>query len=661
MEGLIPTYDRSHRAPIHAAIWCIALALLPFCGPSHAVQVNVGGAEFNADLSVTLGGRFRTEESDSSLVCRANGGTSNSCNFDDGNLNYSPGLTSLGTRLEGKVSARYGHLRGFLRAIAFEDVVVDNANTHRTALTGDARELLGSDIRVLDFYGAWDFELSDRPGSVQVGKQTIAWGEAFLIPSGLSAINPLDASLARLPGAELNDALSPTPLFLANLELSDHASAEFFYQLTWDKTTLDPVGSSFSLIDHVGTGASRYVLGFGDVSDRRAINPGLGGLGGRGLADPDFLSVRRGADVNPPDTGQFGLALRLFAPNLNQSEFGFYFARYHSRRPVGSATTGTRAGVGNAVAAATASSCFLGVQSNCPQPVVGTTGNLAASVAVGAAAGVASGADNATGAANAGVVAASNIVNNGATSPELVTQNEYTKTARYNLEYPDDITLFGFSFTTGIPNSGITLQGDITHQRDVPLQVDDAELFLAAVTPLSFLNTKVLDNQLTRGIALAPGQRIPGFIRRNVSHAQVSATRVFGRALGWTQFSLVAEASWLHVHDMPNKDALRIEAPGTFTSGNPNQSLVGGSHAGKPAQSADEFADANSWGYRIAGIADYNFRGSPLQLHPYFVWQHDVQGNSPAPIETFVEDRKAITLGIKAEYQARWSADIHYT
>ena len=52
--------------------------------------------------------------------------------------------------------------------------------------------------------------------------------------------------------------------------------------------------------------------------------------------------------LGPP--GQYGVALRLFAPSMNDTEFGFYFINYHSRLPLVNGLTGT---VGGAIGAGT--------------------------------------------------------------------------------------------------------------------------------------------------------------------------------------------------------------------------------------------------------------------------------------------------------------------
>ena len=49
----------------------------------------------------------------------------------------------------------------------------------------------------------------------------------------------------------------------------------------------------------------------------------------------------RGADVEPEDEGNMGIAFKWYAENLNDTEFGFYFAKYTSRLPAISAFQGS--------------------------------------------------------------------------------------------------------------------------------------------------------------------------------------------------------------------------------------------------------------------------------------------------------------------------------
>ena len=133
-------------------------------------------------------------------------------------------------------------------------------------------------------------------------------------------------------------------------------------------------------------------------------------------------------------------------------------------------------------------------------------------------------------------------------------------------------------------------------------------------------------------------------------------------SLGYFRSRPVAgEVGWTHVHDMPDKDELRLEGPGTYTSGNYSQSLPGGVHAGKDSEPSSAFADENSWGYRAVAKLDYDNAIGAATLSPRIAWAHDVHGNSPGPGGNFVEDRKAVTFGLGTSYLSTWTADLSYT
>lgn len=610
---------------------------------AHAVGIERGDLHGSIDTTLSMGASWRVQERDSDLVCRANGGTAFGCNADDGNLNYDRGIVSLGPKFTTELDLEYQNFGFFGRAIGFLDFENENGSRERTPLGKATKDLVGSDVDVLDAYGWGRFDIAHMSGELRLGKQVLSWGESTFIQNGINTINPFDVSKLRVPGAELRDALVPVPMVSGNLAISEMFSMEAFYQLDWDKTTIDPNGTFFSTTDIAGTDATKVMLGFGDISDLGDINPGLGPPLGGGAFDSKFLSVRRGPDINPRDGGQFGVALRMFVPKLNDTEFGFYFIRYHSRLPVIDGVTGTTAGVGNATAAAAAGAALAG------------GAGFAAAVGAGAAAGAASGADDPAGSALKGATAATNA---GAAGVSAVATDLYAETASYRLEYPEDINLYGISFNTQLGTTGWALQGEYSFRQDVPLQVDDVELLFAALTPLSGLNPAVAVNQIG---SFGTSTLIPGYITRNVSQLQATATRVFGQAFGANQVLFVAEAAVNHVHDMPDKDVLRLEGPGTFTSGNPFHAGATGLHAGKPAESSSHFADATSWGYRIATRFDYLNAIGAVNLSPRIQWQHDVSGVSPGPGGSFLEGRKAISVGLTASYLEQWEFDVSYT
>jgi len=346
------------------------------------------------------------------------------------------------------------------------------------------------------------------------------------------------------------------------------------------------------------------------------------------LADEDFLTASRAGDDKPDDDGQWGFALRYFSEELNDTEFGFYYMNYHSRLPIISAKTGTPAGVANAFGAAarigfagsntTAAVTSLVPALLTPAQVVPTITSIAGAVA----------------------------------------GDIYYDTASYFIEYPEDIQLLGLSFNT---NAGLwALQGEYSYKHDVPLQIDDVEILLAAATPISALATYAPDNQITNGASLGTNQYVRGYIRRNVSQLQGTASKIFTNTMGADQFVLVAEAAVTHVHSMPSKNTLRLNGPGTNLSGNPRHD-GDGLHNGKGFEDADHFPDATSWGYRLAGRWTFNNAYKAVTLQPRVAWQHDVDGITPGPGGNFIEGRKALTLGLTATYKNQWSADIGYT
>jgi hypothetical protein len=223
--------------------------------------------------------------------------------------------------------------------------------------------------------------------------------------------------------------------------------------------------------------------------------------------------------------------------------------------------------------------------------------------------------------------------------------------ATYFISYPEDIQLYGVSFNTQLGTTGWALQGEYSFRDGVPLQVDDVELLTAA------LHYDIFGAPFASQLgAFGPGAVVPGFIRRDVSQFQMTASRVFGPMLKASQAVLVGEFAVTHVHDMPGQNILRLDAAGTNLSGNPFVAAL----VGLPVESND-FADATSCGYRIVGRMEYNNVLGSINLSPRVEWRHDVTGNTPGPGGNFIEGNKVITVGVGASYQNAWQADLSYT
>jgi hypothetical protein len=392
--------------------------------------------------------------------------------------------------------------------------------------------------------------------------------------------------------------------------------------------------------------------------------------------DPNFLTVTRGPDRNPDDSGQGGVAFRYFAEALNATEFGFYFVNYHSRLPLLSARTGSSDGIQSGLAAAGAVGARDSATVNALKQLV--TQAVTKRITDGVTAAVPDGTPDAVIMQQVADRLADPETQEGINAEVgkqiegiagLLAIDRYAKTAEYFIEYPEDLQLFGLSFNTEVGASGWALQGEYSFRPDAPLQRAERALFAEGLAPI----TRVLD---PRHPAYIPPADVPayldnytptivqGYIERDVSQMQATATKVFGPVLGSDSGVFLTEVATMHVHDMPEGKGIATTNP----DGSPNLAFAGAIPIESPAGEPDDDpytyssdAEATSWGYRLAMRLDYNNAIGAVNLFPYLQFQHDVGGNSPSPSGSFVEGRTAVTLGLRAGYLSRWEANLNLT
>jgi hypothetical protein len=654
------------RLAVLAAVFSLA-AVFIFTSPALGFQFDKGELQGSLDTTLSAGVTYRVADPDSNLVgfqpkwdrnllgYLNTNGRAYSENVDNGTLNYDTGFVSKTVKVTSELELNYRSFGAFIRGTGFYDFENQDGDREYIALTDSAKDLVGSDIKLLDAFLIFDFNAGDTPVTFRVGDQVVSWGESTFIQNSINTINRADVAALRLPGSEVKEALIPEGMAYLNVGVTDNTTVEALYLYDWEQTDIDPAGSYFSTNDFAGDGGSKVMLGFGEWSDK---GTDLGLLG----FDPDFMGVPRETTRKASNSGQFGLAMRWFAPFLNDTEFGFYYVNYHSRLPIISGRSGTQAGFGNAVAAATSIQTYQSAYATmvgmgmAPADADAAAADMARTG--GEAAGAQMGADDAANSAS-GVLA---VAKGSGLDPQYISAyitDLYSQTARYFTEYPEDIKLLGISFNTDIGATGIALQGEVSHRFDMPLQVDDVELLFAALTPLAPINQAVLYNQL-RPEGAGFEEIIHGYIPRDVTQVQTTFTKILGPTLGSDAVTLAGEIGWTHVHDMPDKNELRLNGPGTFTSGTPFHYTTG-LHVGKAAEPASAFADADSWGYQLVAKLTFNSVMGLVNLSPRVSWQHDVSGVSPGPGGNFLEGRKAITFGLNADYQNKWAFDISYT
>ena len=195
------------------------------------------------------------------------------------------------------------------------------------------------------------------------------------------------------------------------------------------------------------------------------------------------------------------------------------------------------------------------------------------------------------------------------------------------------------------------MQGEYSFRPDAPLQLAERKVFANALAPFNDClaaaaapgapPTAGPDCIAAKAAAGdydsdGPGR---GYVLRDMSQAQVTATKVFGPVLGSDSGAFVSEVAVLSVHNMPGGKGV----PTTDANGNPNPAFANAipieSPAGEPDADPNTYtsdADATSWGYRLATRLDYNNAIGAVNLFPYLQFQHDVGGNSPSPSGSFV-------------------------
>jgi hypothetical protein len=295
--------------------------------PAFGVTFNIGEIEGQLDSSLSVGASWSVRGADPDLVGTRNGGQASSQTGDDGRLNFKRGET-FSKIFKGihDLELKYGDTGVFVRGKYWYDFETKDESRLLYDISDSNRKegAQASGAQILDAFVYHNYDVAGQPGSVRLGKQVVSWGESTFILNSINSINPVDVASFRRPGAEIKEGLIPVNMFYVAQSLTENLSAEVFYQLEWDQTIFDNCGTFFAT-DVVADGCT----------DRLAVaGSDFGGPGSSG-----YRYVGRSADRDARDSGQYGVALRWFAPALD-TEFGFYSMNYHSRTPIASFTAG---------------------------------------------------------------------------------------------------------------------------------------------------------------------------------------------------------------------------------------------------------------------------------------------------------------------------------
>ena len=590
-----------------------------------------------------------------------------SMNFDDGNLNYDVGdITQAPFKLSQDLNIKFGDYGFFFRGIGIYDDInyrdfrdtfpnqITAENFQEVGITGDnrvanryflrsygpgaavrsgrdedeAQEIgLRYDLLDANFYGLVPYLEGERELIFRIGRQTVNWGQSTVaVINSVNQAQPVNAnSLYRLGFGLLEELFVPVGMLRMSTEIAGGVSVEGYYQYEWQPIEIPTPGSFMSFVD-IGTDNLRGSVnaafgGSADDPDRVGfqLNSPLA------LITPTTLTIDRLKDKDASDQGQYGVSLKYYAEWLNDgTELGLYFMNYHSKLPYVSffstdASCARREG--NAMGIdATNTREFLAACPNLPVT------QLRAATQVGLDL-------TSLAAQRPGVLADLGLVGNPLDFANLLLpQPDQPEgdavpldTAKLQIEYPENLKMYGFSFTTTAGD--LSFQGELSYRPNVPLQVALIDLAFASFGP-----TLTRCHDASRGCAGAsagigfneagdyviydgndftdadgnnpypdtvnlvvgaapgsarsfpnfitpyrggtigenpPNSYIRGYIPGKVAQYNVGATQVLGASENWIgadQVILLYELAATHVLNMPDFDELQIEGPLTATT-----------------------------------------------------------------------------------------------
>lgn len=298
------------------------LALATASSSLYAFQITKDDLSFRLNTDIGVGVVVRTEEPDKDLIGRANGGNAYSVNSDDGTQNFDRGdLGIAALRLDSRFNVDYKGLALTGRVYGRYDDVYNSGKPlqdGRPGLSDATQDRLGANADVEELYLSYDVEFAERTLSLALGRQVLNWGEVLTIPGGIN-FDAFDVARLRVPGASVSEAKRANGLFRVGLDLTENVTFDLFYQYEWVPTLPDAKGSYFSTNDWVVPGGDFAMLGFGLTAEGAA-----------------GTTLQRAPDNTPQDNSQYGINVKWYVEALNDTEFGFVAAKYHSRVPYGS-------------------------------------------------------------------------------------------------------------------------------------------------------------------------------------------------------------------------------------------------------------------------------------------------------------------------------------
>ncbi len=303
---------------------------------ARAGEFNVGDVSVAVHGVIGAGTAVRTQSPDPALIPQANGAAAGVVgtafggrNQDDGNLNFRRG-DAVSSVFKGliDVEAKYGAFGIRLSGMAWRDMTLADGDRPWGNLPnnltpgiplGEASNsaygrFAGFALLDANLYGT--VEVAGRPLHARIGNQLLPWGVPSTI-GGLSLLNATNLPATFRPGALPQETVIPMPAAFARFGLTPSINVEGFYQFAFQRSETAGCGTFFAVTDYIADRCDKIMLG-PTLNDRQSL-----ALGAYAKQAPD-------QDVS--DVGQFGAGVTYKAEAI-ATQFGAYFAQYHSRSP----------------------------------------------------------------------------------------------------------------------------------------------------------------------------------------------------------------------------------------------------------------------------------------------------------------------------------------
>jgi hypothetical protein len=288
---------------------------------------------------LSAGGIIRVVGRDPGLIGGGNGGRGTSINYDDGDLNYGRGLTTVGIQGRTIVDGSSGTTEFKVEAVYFYDFINGGGKTDFHPLSDEARDRAGRNLYLNEAYVGYKGRASDTGFGLRLGNQILRWSDSPSFGYSIAPINPVAASRRYQPGNSGRDSSVALPMLTAKIETAGKWNLQGFYLFGFRPSESEAAGTFLSPNDFYAPGGRYLQLGQGSprVSDTDAsvITP----------ATPFGSRVPRAGDRRPNADGQFGA--RIETPELGAGKIAIvgYAMRVHSREPIVSVNTGTLGGL----------------------------------------------------------------------------------------------------------------------------------------------------------------------------------------------------------------------------------------------------------------------------------------------------------------------------